>query len=95
MRDNITPALRSFGATGSGHSFALPSERALMRIFFQRRTMTDGEVRFTVNLFVADKDDWEAFRAQHPEVPRPTGSRSIRRRSRMVSWDRLVNAGSP
>ena len=76
LRDWIAPRLRELGFRGSGGTYLLPDERRWALIGFQKDRYSDArQVRFTVNVAVADRAAWEAARAEHPWLPpRPSGN---------------------
>jgi len=76
VRDRLAPALRELGLKGSGTAFLLPDEQSWAIVGFQKsRTSDRREVRFTVNLTVANKLDWERARVVTPWLPaRPSGN---------------------
>jgi len=70
LRDEIAPALRTLGFKGSGTSYVLPDPRDWVVLGFQgSRWNSAQDVRFTVNLMVADKLAWESGRADRAWWP--------------------------
>lgn len=66
-RDRWAPALRDLGFKGSGRVFALPDERDWAMLGFQTSTASTSDVaKFTINLLVVGKDDWERARQERP-----------------------------
>lgn len=60
MKLAFAPALRKAGLRGSGGRFELPSERFWAQLGFQKSAYSDGqELRFTVNLSVINRDEWD------------------------------------
>jgi hypothetical protein len=76
MKATFTLALRGEGLRGSGGRFELPSENYRAQLGFQKSAYSEGqEVRFTVNLSVIRRDEWEALAAAKPYLgERPTPS---------------------
>ena len=74
MKATFGPLLRREGLRGSGGRFELPSEVYWAQLGFQKSAYSDGrEVRFTVNLSVIRRDEWEAQIAAKPHLgERPT-----------------------
>lgn len=70
VKDTLSPALRALGFTGSGGTYALKSQTHWAQLGLQKSSYSDrAEVRFTANLSVVSKADWDAFRAKHPAMP--------------------------
>lgn len=68
MRRDVAPLLRRLGLQGSGQTYELPSPHTWALLGFQKsRYNTTDQVRFTVNLTVADKSDWAAALHRFPE----------------------------
>ncbi len=88
MRDHIAPELRELGFKGSGGSFVLDDPEHWATIGFQRDRYSDRvEVRFTVNLQVVSRSDWQAARSQRGYLPeRPAANTTY---GRLVWWQRL------
>lgn len=60
LRGDIAPALRQLGMKGSGRNYVLPNPDHHLLVGFQGdRYNTADDVRFTVNLAVISKHDWE------------------------------------
>jgi len=63
VRTNLAPWLRSLGFVGSGQQYQLPDERFYALLGIQRaRGNTADEVRFTINVNVVPKDEWDRHR---------------------------------
>jgi hypothetical protein len=96
MKTQVGPGLRALGFKGSGQNYELrdaPAHWAMLG--FQKSVASDAEqVRFTVNLLVVGRDDWERMRAERPNCPRrPTANTA------QAAWsprlgDLLPNRGS-
>lgn len=76
MKSAFAPALRQVGLRGSAGRFELPSDRFWAQLGFQKSAYSDGhEVRFTVNLSVIDRDEWNRQIQDKPYLgTRPTPS---------------------
>lgn len=78
LKETISPGLRSLGFTGSGGRYLLPSETHWARIGFQKSAYgPEQQVRFTFNISVVSKADWQRIRANYDklanlEKPSPT-----------------------
>ncbi|HRW19722.1 MAG TPA: DUF4304 domain-containing protein [Dermatophilaceae bacterium] len=70
LRDDIAPILREMGFRGSGRRYTLPhSDRYAVVAFQTQRTKLADRVKFTVNVSVVGKRQWEAARASDPSLP--------------------------
>lgn len=73
VKDQISPAVRDSGLKGSAGRYQLPSDDHWALVGFQKSAYSDAEhIKFTVNLFVVSRDEWELARADHsfyPEKP--------------------------
>jgi hypothetical protein len=70
LRDEIAPALRDLGLTGSRSRFTVPSDTHWATIGFQKHKYSDArELEFTLNLSVADRESWDEARAAMPHLP--------------------------
>ena len=76
MKGTFGPALRGAGLRGSGGRFELPSDIFWAQLGFQKSAYSDGqEVRFTVNLSVIRRDEWEVQASSAPHLgQRPSPS---------------------
>jgi hypothetical protein len=76
LRELVAPALRDLGFKGSGQVFELPAEGAWALLGFQKSVGSHkGEVKFTINLVVAQKEKWAAARQERPYLPvRPSAN---------------------
>ncbi|WP_084011164.1 DUF4304 domain-containing protein [Pseudofrankia sp. DC12] len=76
LRDRVAPELRAVGLSGSGQVFRLKSTSHHVILSFQRsRLAPPGEVHFTANLAIFDRDTWNSARDRDPvlpEQPEPT-----------------------
>ena len=60
MRDDVGPGLRKLGLRGSGRKYKLPDNEAYRLISFQGwRYSSSEELRFTINLALISKQEWE------------------------------------
>jgi hypothetical protein len=90
LKDVISPRLRAAGFKGSSGSYVWPSDTHWIQVGFQKMTGFDPVVRFTVNLTVISKPDWETIRHRYPGTgarPAPTASFSA---EDSHWWDRLT-----
>lgn len=70
MSDSVIPLLRSHRYRGSGQRFWLPSESHHAGLGVQKRLgSTRQAVRFTANLVVVGRGEWEDFLIEHPYHP--------------------------
>ncbi len=74
LKNRWGPAFRELGFTGSGTTWTLPDERDWSMLGFQSSNASSASlVKFTMNLLVVGKDEWEWARAEHPWMrARPT-----------------------
>jgi len=77
MKTTFAPALRAAGLRGSNGRFELPSHAHWAQLGFQKSSYSGAdEVRFTVNLSVISRTEWEKQKAAKPYLgrqPTPTG----------------------
>ncbi len=67
VRDRWAPELRAQGLKGSGRIFVLPDDLDWSMLGFQTSTGSTSDVaKFTINLMVVGKGDWERARETHP-----------------------------
>lgn len=75
MKEHIAPALREMGFKGSGHNYTYPDERCHAMLGFQKSEFSDAEdVRFTINVLVVSRQEWEAVALERhygDRQPRP------------------------
>ena len=70
LRDELAPRLRQLGFKGSGQAFSLPDVERWITIGFQKSAWSDADsVRFTVNVTVANKAEWERMRQERTHLP--------------------------
>jgi Domain of unknown function (DUF4304) len=70
VKDVLSPGFRDLGLKGSGGRYTLaePGSWALMSL--QKSAYSDAtEIQFTVNLLAANKEAWDAARAERPYLP--------------------------
>jgi len=76
MKTAFAPALRAAGLRGSNGRFELPSDIHWAQLGFQKSSHSGAdEVRFTVNLSVIGRAEWERQKAAKPYLgrqPKPT-----------------------
>jgi hypothetical protein len=66
----IGPRLRELGFRGSGGVYTRPDSRNFVRIGFQKSVYgTKQQVKFTLNVSVINKAQWEAARAEQDHLP--------------------------
>lgn len=59
IKTYVAPGLRELGFSGSGNKYKLPNSRCFAILGIQKSAYsTTNEVKFTINLTVADKNDW-------------------------------------
>jgi hypothetical protein len=78
IRGDLAPALRALGFKGSGQVYTLPDAENWALVGIQRSQFSDrNDLRFTINLTVADKAMWAKRRADHLWLPeRPSANTS-------------------
>lgn len=70
VRDGLRPRLKALGFTGSGTTFTWPSQSHFAHFGMQKSQYSDrDELRFTVNVTVADKAVWETARTTRTHLP--------------------------
>lgn len=76
LRTEIAPRMRTLGFKGSGRSYELPDPDRWLIVAFQKDYYSRADcVRFTVNLTIADKREWDESRVKAPRLPlRPSGN---------------------
>lgn len=74
LNELLSPAFRERGFTGSAGRYSLSSKTHWVLLGFQKSAYSDRDsIKFTINLMVVPRSDWEDFRAQSPTSPaRPT-----------------------
>lgn len=78
LKGVLSPAFRALGFTGSAGRYSLGADGCWALLGMQKSAYSDGnEVRFTANLFVANKERWASMLAEKPYLPkRPAPSTS-------------------
>jgi len=72
LRDDIAPALRLRGFIGSGATYVLPDDTHWLQLGFQAsRWNSSPEVKFTVNMAIAEKAAWARLAAERGYASRP------------------------
>jgi hypothetical protein len=75
LRLYLSPGLRALGFKGSAQSYHIPSCCCWILLGIQRSTFSDAaDLRFTLNLTVADKHKWAEMssrRSEWPDRPNP------------------------
>ena len=70
IRDAISPALRSMGFKGSSGRYELPHPDFWILLGFQKsKANSETYVKFTINIAVVRKSDWEEASLSRPLVP--------------------------
>jgi len=70
VKDVLSPGFRELGLKGSGGRYALASPGVWALMSLQKSAYSDAtEIRFTVNLLAANKEAWDAARAERPYLP--------------------------
>ena len=88
MSDCVVPLLRSHRYRGSGQRFWLPNESHHAGFGVQKRNSSTGlAVRFTANLVVVGRREWEDFLIQHPYHPERPSPNTYAPRPAM--WKRI------
>jgi hypothetical protein len=92
----FVPALRAAGLRGSNGRFELPSDRYWAQLGFQKSSSSGpDEVRFTVNLSVISRAEWDLQRADKPYLGmRPTPTAHYGPWAEQARIGRLTPAGA-
>ncbi|MGC4810083.1 DUF4304 domain-containing protein [Micromonospora sp. DT228] len=70
LRDDVAPALRALGFTGSGSRYTLPDPESWALLGFQSsRYNTRGRLTFTVNLCAVPRIVWQSRRREQSQLP--------------------------
>lgn len=70
LRDELAPRLRQLGFKGSGQAFSIPDDERWIHIGFQKSAWSDADaVRFTANVTVASKAEWDRMRQERTHLP--------------------------
>ena len=92
LKEDIAPRLRGQGLKGSGQNFSVPSDSHWVLIGFQKSIFSDSrELKFTINLYVVNKQEWEDVRSErsyYPAKPTPTTRWGI-------GWSRRIGSLLP
>jgi len=93
IKDVVSPALREQGLVGSGGRYSIRSETHWALLAFQKSWYSDSaEVRFTVNLMVVRRDDWDELVREHPYYgKKPSAITTYRNPARQVRIGELVD----
>ena len=71
VREGLRPRLKALGFKGSGSTFTWPSKSQFAQLGLQKSQFSNrDELRFTVNVTVAEKASWEAARTTRPHLPK-------------------------
>lgn len=95
MKTVFAPALRRAGLKGSAGRFELPSAICWAQLGFQKSAHSDSQsVRFTVNLSVIDRAQWDAAILERPYYgKRPTPTVLYGQIQESVRLGQLVTGG--
>ena len=87
LKEKVAPNLRSAGLNGSGQNYYIKSDSHWALIGFQKSTSSSSlEVKFTINLYVVSKKEWEAGREESSYFPeKPTANISWR-----IGWNKRI-----
>ncbi|MEQ4210174.1 DUF4304 domain-containing protein [Actinopolymorpha sp. B9G3] len=95
VKEVLSPSFREMGLKGSGGRYSWASQTCWALMSLQKSAYSDAvEIQFTVNLLVANKQQWEAARSQRTYLPeRPSagtiyGDPAAQERIGMVQPDR-------
>lgn len=70
VKATISPGIRSHGLSGSGGRYTLRCEPCWVLASLQKSSYSDAaEIRFTLNLLVANRATWGAARREKPYLP--------------------------
>lgn len=70
VRGVLRPRMRALGLTGSGTTFACPSESHFAMIGLQKSQLSSRRsVKFTANVTVVGKSFWATLRTSKPYLP--------------------------
>lgn len=74
LNDSLSPAFRKRGFSGSAGRYSLSSKTHWALLGFQKSAYSDRDsIKFTINVMVVLRSDWDKFRALSPASPaRPT-----------------------
>lgn len=92
VREILAPGLRLLGFKGSGAQYLLPCEDRWVGLGIQRWYTGDStKVRFTINLSIVKKSDWDQIREAQRMWKQPPGRRpSANAKYSKLQWqDRL------
>lgn len=85
----LAPGLRALGFVGAGRRFRMEVERHWAEVSVaQSQSLSEGRVRFTLNLRVLYRDEWAEQLRVRPYTPAPTPSRSTMR----TGWEAPIGA---
>lgn len=70
LKNAVAPALREKGLKGSGQAYSIKSDDYWALIGIQKSMYSDSEsLKFTINLYVVSKKQWEAGREKYSYFP--------------------------
>ncbi|CAM5282641.1 hypothetical protein LSHI6S_00350 [Leifsonia shinshuensis] len=88
LNDSLSPAFRKRGFSGSAGRYSLNSKTHWALLGFQKSAYSDRDsIKFTINVMVVLRSDWDQFRALSPASPaRPSPSAHY---SREIGGERI------
>ena len=76
LKTSVAPKLRECGLSGSGQNYSIKSDDYWALLSFQKSVYSNSaDLRFTVNVYVVSKSDWDSERLKrsyYPEKPSAT-----------------------
>ncbi|WP_445370109.1 DUF4304 domain-containing protein (plasmid) [Methylomonas sp. HW2-6] len=70
LKDSVAPKLREYGLKGSGQNYTIKSDKHWALIGLQKSMFSDSNgLKFTINLYVVPKEDWESARQKLSYLP--------------------------
>ena len=74
----LVPKLREVGLSGSGQQYSIKSSSYWSLLGIQKsRSSTSTELKFTMNIFVVKKDEWDNLRAERTFLPPKPSANTI------------------
>jgi len=76
LKNSVAPRLRECGLKGSGQNYSIKSDSHWALIGLQKSMFSDSTgLKFTINLYVVSKAEWEATRQDRSYLPaKPTAN---------------------
>lgn len=70
LKSTVAPNLRECGLMGSGQNYSIKSDTHWVLIGLQKSVYSDASgLKFTINLYVVSKAEWESARKQRSYLP--------------------------